>query len=125
MHVCVAVRGLLPRGAMAKKTPASAKATATRTKTPAGGSKTSSRSTVSGPARKDAKVSDAPQAKMAGTQRIAEAMPFNPTKPGEFGPAALDPQPGATVDVPDPRVTGSTLTESTASPKVGSNPNLG
>jgi catalase len=111
---------------MAKKTPDRAKAaTRTTSKASAAGATTSSRATVSGPARKDAKVVDAPTAKLDGTQRVAGAMPFNPTKPGEFGRLALDPQRGATVDVPDPRVTGSTLTESIASPKAGSNPNLG
>jgi catalase len=62
---------------------------------------------------------------MAGTEALASAMPFNPTKAGEYGRAALDPQPGASVEPPDGRVVASTLTEVFASPKVGTKPNLG
>jgi catalase len=86
---------------------------------------TSARSTISGPSAKDAKrVADALSAKMDGTQRTAEAMPFNPTKAGEFGRAALDPQRGASVDAPV-EVTGSTLTEANGTPKTGNKPNIG
>jgi catalase len=53
-------------------------------------------------------------------------MPFNPTKPGEHGKGALKPQVGATAEPSDPRVTGSTLTEREASPKLGQGkPQLG
>src|SRR5687768_180488 len=92
------------------------------------GAVTSSRSTVSGPSRRDKRASatDAPERKMAGTQTLAAAMPFNPNKAGEHGKAALQPRPGATVSAPEPSVTGSTLTERTASPKVGrGEPQLG
>ncbi len=82
---------------------------------------TSAKSTVSGPARRDKRnpFADAAVAKMAGAQALAEAMPFNPTKPGEYGKATLKPVQGATTSVSDPRATGSTLTESTASLKLG------
>jgi catalase len=81
---------------------------------------------VSGPSRAEArKTADALSAKMDGTQALAEAMPVNPTKAGEYGRAAFDPQQGATVEAADARVTASTLTETTPSPKVGNKPNLG
>jgi catalase len=81
----------------------------------------SARSTASGPSREDrgASSGDEAVAKMQGTQALAAAMPFNPNKPGEHGKAAWDPQPGAVVAAPDPRVGASTLTEANASPKVG------
>ena len=47
-------------------------------------------------------------------------MPHNTAKPGEFGKAALKPPRGQSVEPSDPSVTGSTLTETTASPKAGS-----
>jgi catalase len=64
-------------------------------------------------------VGDAPTRKLAGTAALAAAMPHNPTKAGEYGRAAYEPQPGATVEPPDIEVTGSTLTEVNPSPKVG------
>src|SRR5688500_1373740 len=91
------------------------------------GSTTSARSTVSGPSRGGPRRSgDALEEKMAATDALAEAMPSNPNKPAEYGRASLQPQPGATTPLEDPRATGSTLTESFASPKVGSGkPKLG
>ena len=62
---------------------------------------------------------------MTATQALAAAMPFNPTKAGEYGRAALDPKRGATAEPSDPRVGASTLTESQRSPKVGSKPSAG
>jgi catalase len=56
---------------------------------------------------------------MRATQALAAAFPFNSNKPGEFGDAAREPQPGATVEPADPTVAGSTLTEATESPKAG------
>jgi catalase len=90
-------------------------------------SKTSSRSTVSGPARADAApAGDAMAEKMAGVDALAAAMPFNPNKAGEYGEASDEPQPGAVVKVDDPKLSGSTLTEAAASNKTGSGqPNLG
>jgi len=55
-----------------------------------------------------------------GTDAVARAIPFNANKPNEHGRAALDPKPGQVVSPRDPSVTGSTLTEATASDKVGS-----
>jgi catalase len=94
----------------------------------ASGATTSARSTVSGPSRKGKPLpaGDALVDKMSGTQALAAAMPFNPNKAGEHGRAALKPQPGATNEPANPAVTGSTLTETIASPKVGSGkPELG
>ena len=57
---------------------------------------------------------------MADPAALAAAMPFNPNKAGEFGEAARKPAPGAHVEPRDPATTGSTLTETNPSPKVGS-----
>jgi catalase len=77
---------------------------------------------VSGPARggRANAAHDALTAKMTATETLAEAIPANANKPGEYGKPSTNPQPGVTVEVSDPRATGSTLTEETASPKVGS-----
>ncbi len=94
----------------------------------AGAAATSAKSTVSGPARRDRgpDPADALETKMAGTQALVAAMPFNPNKAGEHGKAAQRPQPGATAEPSDPRVTGSTLSEARASAKVGGGrPQLG
>jgi catalase len=87
-----------------------------------GSSSSSARSTAGGPSRGagSAAKNDPLVAKMAATGALAEAMPFNANKAGEFGEPSTEPQVGATVKVPDPRATGSTLTEQTSSPKVGS-----
>ena len=89
--------------------------------------KTSARSTISGPSRKGGSGSrDLPQRKFEGTGALADAMPFNATKAAEYGRAAPMPPAGATAAPPDPSVTGSTLTETIASPKTGSGkPRLG
>jgi catalase len=93
-----------------------------------GSAATSAKSTVSGPARREKRPDpgDAADEKMAATQELVAAMPFNPNKPGEFGKAAFKPAAGATVEAPDPRATGSTLSEVQASPKLGQGkPQLG
>src|SRR4051812_24124501 len=83
-------------------------------------STTSARSTVSGPSNKSRGSSgDDLVAKQDGTQSLAAAMPFNPNKPNEYGPASAKPRAGATVPSPDPRATGSTLTEQLPSDKLG------
>jgi len=111
---------------MAKKKSRSATAKRPPKQPTTAGTSTSARSTVSGPARKDRpRPGDALSAKLAGTEALAGAMRVNPTKAGEYGRAALDPQPGATVEPPDVRMTASTLTEVTPSAKVGNDPNLG
>jgi catalase len=46
-------------------------------------------------------------------------MPFNANKPLEHGHLALQPQPGQSVQPANPSATGSTLTETNESDKVG------
>jgi catalase len=87
--------------------------------TGAAGSASSARSTVSGPARPDALPDDAATKKADATESVAAEMPFNPNKEGEYGKASVTPEQGAHMEVEDPRVTGSTLTEVVASPKTG------
>jgi catalase len=93
----------------------------------AAASTTSARSTIGAPARKDRRSpGDDLTAKMALTQALAEAMPFNANKPSEYGKASSKPAAGATVSASDPRATGSTLSENLASAKVGDGkPKLG
>ncbi|MDQ2640566.1 MAG: catalase [Pseudomonadota bacterium] len=93
----------------------------------AASAKSSAKATVSGPARKGGReaVTDLPTLKMAGTEALAAAMPFNAAKPAEFGAAADTPVAGQAVEPGDPVIGASTLSESNASPKVGSgNPQL-
>ncbi len=80
---------------------------------------TSARATVSGPARRagPSGIVDPQTFKVAGTEAVARAMPFNQAKASEFGGAP--PAAGQAVEPPDPMVSGSTLTETNASPKAG------
>jgi catalase len=110
-----------------KKTPSKNIAAPSGQSAAASGSTTSARSTSGGPAHKDGPSSsdDIASVKMAATQALAEAMPFNANKPKEYGAASAEPTEGQTVEG-DPQATGSTLTETIASDKVGSGePNLG
>src|SRR6202034_579344 len=51
---------------------------------------------------------------------LAEAMPFNATKPSEYAPAdATEPPEGAHEDMPSPTSGASTLSEKNESPKSG------
>ena len=85
----------------------------------------SARSTVSGPSSGVSAIHDAATAKLAATEDVASQFPFNAAKPSEFGEGARTPAAGQTVDPPHPLVSGSTLTETNASPKVGSgNPQM-
>ena len=60
---------------------------------------------------------------MAGTEALAAAFRFNEAKPSEFGEGP--PATGKAVEPPDPKIGSSTLTETNASPKVGSgNPQM-
>ena len=59
-------------------------------------------------------------AKFAATGALSEAMPWNPNKPGEHGDAARTPAQGVAVAPADPATTGSTVSETNASDKVGS-----
>jgi catalase len=81
------------------------------------------RSTVSGPALtpEDAKPAkgDAVSAKSAGQGRLAAAMRSNPNKPREYGEQSAVPPKGATATPDSPAVSGSTLSEANASPKLG------
>jgi catalase len=82
---------------------------------------------VSGPSRTAASVptSDLASAKLLGTEALASEFPFNAAKPSEFGAAAAEPARGQAVEPGDPIVGASTLSESSASVKVGSgNPPL-
>ena len=83
---------------------------------------TSSRSTVSGPSRADAKrgaSADPAVAKALATQALAAGMPFNANKEAEHGQAATNPPAGLVVEPENPSVTGSTLSESSESEKAG------
>jgi catalase len=83
--------------------------------------KASSRTTVSGPsARKGLDTADAAARKFAAVGELAEAMPENPTKAGEYGEAAREPQEGAHNQPRDPAAGSSTLSETNPSAKVGS-----
>jgi catalase len=112
-----------------KKTFASAgpKKEAERKGAGAAASTTSARSTVSGPSRKDRRpATDDLIAKVDGAEALAAGMPFNANKPSEYGKASPRPPRGTTIPAPDPRATGSTLSESQPSAKVGNGkPNLG
>ena len=80
---------------------------------------------MSGPAQGVSAILDAATAKHAGTEAVASAFPFNAAKPSEFGEHARDPAVGQAVEPPHPLVSGSTLTEINASPKLGSgNPQM-
>lgn len=57
--------------------------------------------------------------KTVASQQLAAAMPYNVNKAGEHGLAARTPQPGATHAPGHPGATGSTSSETIASPKVG------
>jgi catalase len=87
--------------------------------------KSSARSTIGSATRTsggplvDKAKSDAAVSKREATEALAAEMPYNENKPLEHGQAARHPQPGRTVLPPDPAATGSTLTETNVSDKVG------
>jgi len=56
---------------------------------------------------------------MEATQTLAASMPYNRAKASEHGDAARRPVPGETVEATTPDATGSTITETQTSPKVG------
>ncbi|HTL31144.1 MAG TPA: catalase [Tepidisphaeraceae bacterium] len=86
-----------------------------------GARESSARSTVSGPAQQllREQITDASTAKLAGSQALAAAFPHNAAKPSEFIDAGMQPSAGQTAEPLHPAVTGSTLTESSASEKTG------
>jgi catalase len=81
------------------------------------------RATVSGPAEPSLSP-DSPDnlaAKVAGTQELAAAFPYNANKPFEFDPdAAVHPHAGAAAKPRNPIVGASTVSEMNGSDKVGS-----
>jgi catalase len=81
----------------------------------------SARTTLSGPSVPVPPVNpaDALARKLVGAAALAKAMPHNANKAAEYGKASAVPPVGVTVTPPDEEVTASTLTEATASPKVG------
>jgi len=83
--------------------------------------KATAKSTASGSRKGTAAArSDDPAAlKMAATDETARAFPFNEAKAAEHGDAAVSPPEGAHVELADPSVGGSTLTENVSSAKVG------
>ena len=86
-----------------------------------GGSAAKSRPTSSGPAKPKPDLSDALESKMAATEELARARPFNDIKAAEFDPAShTAPPEGPAYEPSDPAATGSTLSEANASDKVGS-----
>ena len=85
------------------------------------GAKAAARNTDSGPVQMAGKPGDDALAqKMAQTQALSAAMPFNPTKAAEHGfDNAVAPKPGATVE-PESRLPGaSTVSEANSSDKTG------
>ena len=80
-----------------------------------------SRPTVSGPARPRPNTADVLESKAAAADELARARPFNVLKPAEFDrEAQLSPPEGPAFEPSDPAATGSTVTETNASDKVGS-----
>ena len=57
--------------------------------------------------------------KVVGTATLTAQMPNNPNKPGEYGDAARTPPQGVHLSPPSPVVTGSTVTETAVSEKIG------
>ena len=58
--------------------------------------------------------------KMAGTDEMSRAFPFNVIKPAEFGSkGALNPPQGQSADPPSPDVSASTITETNSNDKTG------
>jgi len=58
--------------------------------------------------------------KQAGGMELADQIDYNVNKPGEYGDAARDPQPGQTAKPTSDLATASTAVENIASPKTGS-----
>jgi catalase len=77
------------------------------------------RSTVGGPSGQEGTPANDFTAKLAGTQELAAAMPYNVNKALEHGEVATCPEKGQAVEPSDPSITGSTLTETIASEKAG------
>ena len=82
------------------------------------------RATAGGPARPSTAPKDKSDdlaAKVAGTEELAAAFPYNANKPAEFDPdAAMNPPEGVSKKPDDPIVGASTVSEMNGSDKVGS-----
>jgi catalase len=86
------------------------------------------RSTIGGLTkdRPASKLASSAGRKKHGTEALAEAFPSNAAKSSEYGKAAQKPAQGQSAKAPDAAVTGSTLTETNRSTKVGGGkPSLG
>ena len=84
------------------------------------------RSTVGGPSNHEGAPANEFTAKLVATQELAAAMPYNTNKALEHGDISASPEKGQTAEIPNPVVTGSTLTETNASKKTGGGePQLG
>ena len=83
--------------------------------------KASARSTVGGSRRgtSAARTDDAAAAKLAATEELAAAMPHNASKKAEHGALARNPPEGEHAAAADVTATGSTLSETASSAKVG------
>ena len=96
-------------------------------------SKSSSRSTVSGPTHRGGSsetASDGLALKFASTQKLVADVPYNVNKALEYGDLSRQPPQGQTATPADSSATGSTLTETnpsnkagTGTPQLGTNPN--
>jgi catalase len=97
---------------------AAPKKDAPRSRTAGAPSRTSAKSTVSGPSGRSRALDTRNLAttKMSGTEMLAEQFPFNASKPAEFG---REPVAGQSAEPPDPIVGASTVSEGVATKKVG------
>ena len=83
-------------------------------------SRSSARSTVSGPSRKGGRTADALEAKVAAVEALAAAMPYNANKEREHGDAARPSRsPGKTVEPRIRRRPAARSPKSNASDKIG------
>jgi catalase len=103
------------KGPKKQNTSRSARSTSTQSTT------RNSRTTVGGPAEPDFRGSgDAVAVKAAATEAVAAAFVFNTNKAAEYDPdAAVSPPEGASAAPADPLAGASTVSESSASSKVG------
>jgi catalase len=81
--------------------------------------RSTAKSSASGPSTTTQSDGSPEMTRLAGTEKTVAAFQSNAAKPSEFGQAAYTPSTGQSVTPPHPSVTGSTLTEVNASPKVG------
>ena len=102
-----------PKQTTSKRTPASDRGESPASDPAQTGAESTARSTVSGPAqnRRRTDIQDLATAKLAGTETLAAAFPYNAAKPSELGDAAMTPMTGQTAEPPDPIVGASSLTE--------------